>query len=278
MKTIVCPTDFSTCATNALAYAHQVAIQAQAELILLHTLFSPDAMPYAGITLESTYGMAEVDSNQNQLEQLCQQLRASNHTSGVRYQTILGTRPAPDEIAHTAATHHADLIVMGTEGAYGVKELLLGSTAASVIDTTTVPVLIVPDQAIFQPIKTIVFAADLTEKHPCDVAALTAIARLFDAHILFLHVLKENSSVKSNLAHLHYADLYSGIGYKQVSFHIREESDIERGILQFSQEKQAGLIVMINHKRSLLESIFTGSQTKKMAYHTPIPLLAIHTN
>jgi nucleotide-binding universal stress UspA family protein len=139
------------------------------------------------------------------------------------------------------------------------------------------PVLVVPDTAAFHPVEQIVFAADLTNKHPCSLTELVSMARLFNARILFLHVLTKKSLLKSNLARVHYSDLYSLTGYEKVSFHIREDTDIEKGILDFSREKKADLIVMINHEKNLLESLFLGSHTKQMAYHSPLPLLAIHT-
>src|SRR5215213_3028770 len=49
METIVCPTDFSTCAENAIHYADELAQRTQARLILCHNfpvLETSQSVPY----------------------------------------------------------------------------------------------------------------------------------------------------------------------------------------------------------------------------------------
>lgn len=41
MKIILCPTDFSSNATHAIAYASEMALKTNASLILLHTFETP---------------------------------------------------------------------------------------------------------------------------------------------------------------------------------------------------------------------------------------------
>jgi nucleotide-binding universal stress UspA family protein len=277
MNTIVCPTDFSDCADNAVLYANQLAIRSQARLILVHSTFVPDAMPYAGISMHaatSTYG--EEMMYQDRLVSLCQELKKHNPNSLVTYETKVGYRPVIDEIAYVADKENADLIVMGTSGAHGLKEIVLGSNTADVIEISRLPVLVVPAHASFSPIHTIVFAADLTREHPANVALTVELAKLLGAEINFLHILKEDNFMSGSTAKIEYSRSFSDIGYDKVSFHTQEDSDIERGILTFSKTKNADLIVMVNHEQSFWRSIFSSSHTKEMAYHTSIPLLAIH--
>ena len=42
-----------------------------------------------------------------------------------------------------------------------------------------------------------------------------------------------------------------------------------------AQKQGIDLLAIVTHKRTFMESIFSGSKTKKMCYHTSIPLLAI---
>lgn len=207
---------------------------------------------------------------------LCQELKKQNPGSLVTYETKVGYRPVTDEIAYVANTENADLIVMGTSGAHGLKEIVLGSNTADVFEISRRPLLVVPEQASFAPIKHIVFAADLTREHPANVALTVELAALFEAHISFLHVLKEDNFIAGTTAKINYSHTFSGIEYNNVSFHIQEDENIERGILAFSKTHKADLIVMVNHELSFWRSFFSSSHTKEMAYHTTIPLLAIH--
>jgi nucleotide-binding universal stress UspA family protein len=280
MNTILCPTDFSKCADNAIAYANQLAIRAQAKLILVHSIYVPQAMPYVGpyggisVHPEISYGDAIQEGDE--LVHICQQLKEQAPHANVSYECITGCRPTIDEITHIADKNKVDLLVMGTTGAHGLKEIVLGSTTAQVIEATKRPVLVVPQTAAFSPVKRIVVAVDLREDHAGSLSSVLSIAKLFDSEILFLHVLKEKDFVKDSLASIQYDNWYSLINYGKVSFHTWEEKDIEQGILQFSQEKKADLIAMINHTRGFWASIFGSSHTREMAYYTPVPLLAIH--
>jgi len=68
--------------------------------------------------------------------------QAVGNRPGCRYEIVNGDPAA--EILKTARRLKADLIVMGTQGHRGPKRLLFGSTAATVVKRTTVPVLVVP--------------------------------------------------------------------------------------------------------------------------------------
>jgi nucleotide-binding universal stress UspA family protein len=276
MKTILCPTDFSACTDNAIHYANHLANHARAKLILFHSVFVADAMPYAGMSFHPEVSTGELAQLQDQLIHIKQNLKTQTPEAAFDYEIKIGNGPVEDEIGHISNTKQVDLIVMGTTGAYSLKQLLLGSTAAHVIEKTSCPVLVIPQKVAFKPIETIVFAADLSKEHPCDLTEVISLAKTFDARIIILHVLQKKGFVSDSLAHIQYSDIYSLIKSNKISFHTIEDTDIERGILLFSQRIKADLIVMINHKRDLLESLLKNSYTKKMAYHTPFPLLVIH--
>src|SRR5688500_5510835 len=117
MNTIVCPTDFSACADNAVSFANQLSIPTKARLVLVHSTFVHDAMPYAGISTHAaaaSYGQEMI--YQDRLLSLCQELKKQNPHSLVTYKTSVGYRPVTDEIVHVANKEDADLIVMGTSG------------------------------------------------------------------------------------------------------------------------------------------------------------------
>ena len=57
----------------------------------------------------------------------------------------------------------ADLVVMGITGTSKIEEVLIGSTALSVVKNTTVPVIIVPAKVKNTAIKNVMFACDTEE-------------------------------------------------------------------------------------------------------------------
>jgi hypothetical protein len=56
---------------------------------------------------------------------------------------------AEDCIITEAETKKADLLVMGTKGATGLREAFIGTITAGVIESINIPVLVVPEKAKF---------------------------------------------------------------------------------------------------------------------------------
>jgi nucleotide-binding universal stress UspA family protein len=68
--------------------------------------------------------------------------KAIGNRPGCGYEIVNGDPAA--EILKAARRLKADLIVMGTQGHRGPKRLFFGSTAATVVKRTAIPVLVVP--------------------------------------------------------------------------------------------------------------------------------------
>lgn len=62
---------------------------------------------------------------------------------GLQVETVSAKGGAADEILKTAGLSQADLIVMGSRGLTGFKELVLGSVSSAVVHRAKVPVLTV---------------------------------------------------------------------------------------------------------------------------------------
>ncbi len=65
-----------------------------------------------------------------------------NRVSSLLLKPYLMYASAPDSIVNYAESKKADLIVIGTKGRTGLKQLLLGSVASGVVTHASCPVLI----------------------------------------------------------------------------------------------------------------------------------------
>jgi len=52
--------------------------------------------------------------------------------------------------------------------------------------------------------------------------------------------------------------------------------DFTEAINQFAIDRGADMIITVPRRHNFLERVFSTSHTEKLAYHTHIPLLAIH--
>jgi nucleotide-binding universal stress UspA family protein len=133
MKTILVPTDFSGSSADALEMAVSLARDRQARLILLHVMAEPVFLEGAGVI--------PFDPAMYRDEQLDKLERQAVHHPGVSIEKQLAQGKAAAEILRVAQESAADLIVMGTLGATGLRKLLLGSVAEGVARKATCPVL-----------------------------------------------------------------------------------------------------------------------------------------
>lgn len=285
MKTILVPTDFSGNARNAIDYAAALAEKMQARLVLFHAYWLP------------LYEEEDIDSPEDlltrekslQLEKQTQEeviagLLSLKRSIQQRYQllqveyTFSNGLPV-DEILLQVQSAKVDLVVMGTNGASGVKEIVLGSNAADVIEKSPCPVLVIPRQANWQGIHTIVYASDYHENDIHDIAYLVALAALFDARLTIIHVTEDSfwaSDEYSNEKLLLLKNkVAQSIHYAAIGFENIHASDIEKGLQLYAESHKADIVAMSTHKRSLLQKFFgKRSLTLQMAFHTHIPLLA----
>jgi nucleotide-binding universal stress UspA family protein len=70
--------------------------------------------------------------------------------------------------------------------------------------------------------------------------------------------------------------LYKNLSREDVAFYVNGSKDVLKGINTFVAQKNADLLVMVTRRRSPFEELFSKSLTKKEAFHSKIPLLAMH--
>jgi nucleotide-binding universal stress UspA family protein len=143
IRTILCPTDFSEYANYALPYATSIARRTNARIILLHT----------------------TDLLVQHPELLMQKFPdlTTYHEQGdeVKVEKLVGRDVEPENtIVRIAEEYEADLIVMGTHGARGLRRVQIGNTTEEVVRRTSVPVL-----TITHPIHKSVFPKRFLEEY-----------------------------------------------------------------------------------------------------------------
>lgn len=138
IKTILVPTDFSTSATAALAWADGVAREFEARIALLHVVDLEVQWVPAGPAVVPTPVPAAVARGIRERAQAALDALAAKTPSVQR--TVVRAGHARDEILKAADQAGADLIVMGTHGRRGVAHLFIGSVAEYVVRHATIPV------------------------------------------------------------------------------------------------------------------------------------------
>ena len=276
MKTILVPTDFSPNANKALNYAAEIAIISGATIIIVHVSDLTHASMNENIILPASIDKEVILEANRQLNVLATVTREI--TGGeVNYQLYNGF--VPDAIQLAANDNNADLIVMGTLGDAGIREKLFGSMTAKVISQSTIPVLAVPLMYEWTPAKNILLAINNFKDSYKVLEPLTWLAGLLKATVHMSMFIDDADSVnlienKKDMEQFCETMKIENPGIDIIPATIHGQN-FEDAIKLHIAENKSDILVMVTHKRNFLVSIFNRSMTKKMSYHTDIPLLSI---
>ncbi|MBN9385586.1 MAG: universal stress protein [Chitinophagaceae bacterium] len=277
MKKILVPTDFSTCAANAMDFAIQTAKIIQAEITLLHAFDLPGSMytDYLGVNKE----FRQIQWNED-----AQRLTAMKESIGQMYDIEVETRlvAAPLKIAidEISKSEEYDLIIMGTLGAGGLKEKIWGSNTADVIALRSIPVLAIPYDYKWKKPEKFLLATGNFEKEPATLDNIFELAGLFLAHVDVAVFTDEHDEPATFIDHAHNAPYYGEIlakKYNEQGLHTVQlfGKHLEKSLQEYIDDNNIDVLAMITYKRGFWDRLFHPSYTKRMSYHTKVPLLAV---
>ncbi len=275
MKAILVPTDFSDISANSTAYAIEIAKRTKAKLILFHAYHIPvitsDAMVIAPAIEELEKYAAE------KLAKLKDEL-LKKHGPGLNIECVSACGFAIEEINLFTKSNKVDLIVIGMHGANFVTEKLIGSITTSLIRSSNCSVLAIDNKVTFVEPKKIAFACDYMETDDKTILdSLKEIVSLFKSHVYVLNVIGKKEFVPTiKEAVIDFISLEDSLEGVEHSLHYTHNKNIVEGINEFVLERKMDMIVMIPRKHSVLKNIFQEPNTKRMAFHTHLPLLALH--
>ncbi|HRH47850.1 MAG TPA: universal stress protein [Panacibacter sp.] len=263
MKTFIVPTDFSDTAKNAAEFAVGIASQNQDTQIILYNSFEKKYADRIEIMLAA-------------LEKLKEELLAGN--AGVKITCMAEEENSFTTGLERLARHQsADIIIMGITGATRLEQLFMGSNTLDMVEKNVCPVMIIPPNAKFTGIKNVALTSDFKNvDKTIPVKPLQAILSLFNPVV---HVVNVDSE--------HYVELTEEYkaekekinvmleGY-QHEFYFMRFFDFIEAISEFTEDYNIDLLITVPKNHSFLGGLFRSSATKKLKYHTHVPMIAIH--
>ena len=271
MKNILVLTDFSTASDNAVKYAVSLSEIFNARLTLLNVV--PDTLIIDEEAAEATINLHQelVADNKDLMTQTIKGL-SKNHVA--KMQGYVDEGSPSIVILEMANENKPDIIIMGMKGR-GKSNSVFGSTVTAVVRKSSIPVLIIPENASYQSIDTITFATDFDAGTGSDsYSLLIEIAKKYNSFVQILNVQKKGKLMSDKEFIGKMGTHYSFEAMKH-SFHAIEDANVIDGINKFIEEKPCEILVMIAHKHSFFERMLGKVYTKKMSYETQIPLLVL---
>jgi nucleotide-binding universal stress UspA family protein len=270
MKKILVPTDFSEHAKYALKVAAQIAKKNDGEIFLLHMLELPHE---AGDAIGSGHELPEIMLFKNAAINRLEDLMDDPSLEGLKVSEIIQFELAFDGIMNISKKNNVDLIVMGSHGASGFKEMFIGSNAEKVVRNSEIPVLIIKKEAGDFEVNKFVFASDFSDEIKKPFAKVVEFANKFGSELHLVMINTPSSFKPTHIAKEIMDNFIAGFTINKYSTHIYNDVNVESGVLNFTNSVDADLIGMSTHGRKGLAHFFNGSISEDLVNHAVRPVV-----
>ena len=260
MHRVIVPVDFSETSLNAARFtARMMAEKDDVSIFLYHNYESDD----------------DADISHNYLESLKKEFIVSG-VKNVECERESGG-DLINNISRLAHTIRATLIIMGITGKSAVRQAMFGSNTLKLIDRNLYPVMIIPPDANFNGLNNVAFASDFKNVVNTTPAPLiTAVLEMFNPKLHIVHVNKdiyvslpaELEAEKKKLL-----DMFSQF---RTECYFLTMNDFYQAIDNFVTDYKIDVLITIPKHQSNSTSLFKSSHTKRLAYHSRIPILTAH--
>lgn len=269
MKNIFIITDFSEASRNAGLYGIDIAKHFNADVILFHAYQAPVQVP------ESYILYSTEDVWQSAKELLEKEAAEINPGNKVKVEICGGEGIPSDIVLIEARKKHADVIICGMKGMGKGFRKIIGSTTSSLTRKSEIPLIIIPENAGFKLPVNIALASDIDpQTHGATVELLKAIGEKFSSKLAVVWVVDEEFDHK-NESRFRPSGYINQLKSLDPVFEYPSGSNIVKTLEGFVKSHSIDLLAMIPHKHDLLERFFTESITKKMIFHSDIPMLVM---
>lgn len=262
VSTIVVPYDFSDCATDALRVAASIARRTGACIEVVHvyeqmTDFHP----------ENQRLREDIEARLDRVPEL-------PFLQGLELKRFMLRQLALTEMFRNERIAQADLIVMGSHGATGLRGIV-GSNTQRIVRTAPMPVLVIKHRIEDLRVDDLVYASNFT---PADVEKFDAFRPVLDIWDPKVHLLKVNTPKafeRSEDSHRAIDAFLQRHELRKFTATVYNDLSIEEGILNFARGIDADMIAMATHGRKGFFQVVNGSLTEDIVNHTTFPVLSV---
>lgn len=269
MVRINVPVNFSEYSINAINYALALAQKLDVDITLLYCKFDVEE------DSEDNFSDEEILQHFNALLERFKP-RTSEH---IRLHTRILHGYPEDVLVRLSEEEEPDAIVMGTKSKGETFKELLGSVTSDVIKNSKVPVLAVPADSMIdvEHINHILFVTDFGEQDYRSLHKLNKLITPFATKVHAVHftVREPDRWDKKRLEEMR---LYSVETYRKyhIDFEFITGEEFIESLDAYIKSNKIDMIAMTRHKRNMISKIFHPSITRKILFHTDVPLLVFH--
>ena len=264
IRNIAVPFNFTKCAYAGLKYAAAFAKRINAKLYVINCFQS---------TALAENAKTDVLQSTETYERRDEILKEAPELLEVSAAMLVEHSYLPEILLELSLEKKIDMVIMGSQ-ITGDREKMFGTNASSLINHIHIPLLIVPDNVEQIELDNIMFAVDYKEFEDIkSVETLKTFAEISKAKVHIVHI-SNQALTRDQIKEEHSLELhFKGIDHE---FYEYEYPNIHNGLKDFGSTQSIDLIAMTPRKHGFIENLYKGSETKKMALDTTIPLLVFN--
>ena len=276
MKNILLPTDFSENSINAINYAVNLFANSKINFFVLNVQKTSDYTTSELMTSSPSDSVYKgvLEDNKLKIKKLIEKLEAENSSNKFNFKGLLDYDVFTDAIRQAVKLNEIDLIIMGTNGATGAKEVIFGSNTIKVIRNINCPIIAVPEKYSFSKIKRILFSIH-SQMKTCysGLKPLRSILRIYEPELNVLEITEDTIQPKESEDDLSIKDVLYEFDFKKFEI---TKIPFPYAIDTFQQLIPVELHALVIEKESFIDRIIFGSKTSKITYNSKVPLLVMH--
>lgn len=260
MHRVIIPVDFSETALNAARFtAQMLAGKKDALAILYHSYESA----------------ADADVCIGYLESLKKEFLQKG-VAEVEYVTEMGG-DLIENLSRLSQTRTATLIAMGITGRTVLGQTMIGSNTLKMVENSISPVLIIPPDASYNGIKNVAFASDFKDViNTTPVDFIKSVLEMFNPMLHIVNVDPEHYVSITEAYQQEKAQLEKMFGEYETEFYFIGMNDFFEAMDNFIRDYKIDMLLTVPRHHPASSTLLKSTHTKRLAYHSHIPLLAAH--
>jgi nucleotide-binding universal stress UspA family protein len=270
MQKILVPCDFSEQSVNAFRLAVDLADQTKGEVHVLHVIEVPvmhDSLLMPTLSFEASLLKELSDNAENQFKKL-----VADHPTQtpVIAKNVFGNISLM--ILDYITENRIELVVMGTKGASGLRELLIGSNAERIVRRSSCPVITVRTYEKLGNIKNIVVPNSLEDEQDDLVEHIKVLQGFLKATLHVVWINTPGNFTSDNITLTKMKDFAKRFVLTDYTLNIFNDTYEESGVISFAHMIKADMIAMGTHGRKGISHIMSGSLAEDVVNHIDCPI------
>lgn len=280
IRNILVPTDFSVSARNAFHYARGLAEALDANLTVVHV--KEYFLPTSELAMTPFFEIEEEKILTEAIESFISEENSSEDAevpTATKVQTRILRGDVVTRLIELSNEENCDLMVVSTSGEHDFFSKIFGTTSLSLVNKAHCPVILIPVDAEWTPIKRLMYVSNYDAMTPEMIRDAASFAQGVKAMIHFVHVPDSGSEQESNAAQILWEQLFTLTGpnmpYQATCVF---GQDLIAELASYSERQEIDLMVFVSKQRSFWENLLSKDMAQNMALVTHAPMMVMHLN